>query len=79
MQTLVRIKLSELSLEKVQQIFEILSVGSTGKDTEIFISTNIEIDENQAFFMRLDESIKQIENGESKVFSIEELTSILVK
>ena len=77
MQTVVKLKLSEFTIETLQKIQQIFSASARNEDPDLLISMDPDAVKNYAWFARIDKSIDQIKNGESKVFSIGELESFL--
>jgi len=77
MQTVIKLKLSEFTNETLQKIQQIFSASIKNEDPELTISLDHDAIKNKAWQARIDESIQQIKNGESRVFSIGELVSFL--
>ena len=73
METVIRLRLSELSSETILKVKKMVAAATSGGDPEVNIIVDLNDDSN-AYFKKLNESIEQIERGEATSFTMEEFT-----
>lgn len=78
METTVRLRLSVLNHEVINQLKQIFLATSSGIDPVISISLPVD-EQNQEYTEKLKRGIAQLEKGESRVFTMQELEVYLTK
>ncbi len=74
METIIRLRLSELTEETFSQVKKILGSSAKNSDPEINIVVDFNSDAENSYISKLNHSIEQIKNGDSVSFTMEELT-----
>ena len=72
METVIRLRLSELTEETISRVKKIISSAVNNADPEINILVDLEGEDHDSYFSKLDDSIKQLERGEVTSFTMEE-------
>ena len=72
METIISLKLSELTEQTLKRLKKILTDSSNNDDPEIKIFIGSDISDKIEYFKDLDKSIKQYETGEVTTFLMEE-------
>ena len=74
METIIRLRLSELTEETISRVKKILGSTAKNSDPEINIVVDLNSDDGNKYFSKLNNSIEQIKKGDSISFTMEEFT-----
>lgn len=74
METVIKRRLSELTVASLEQIKDILRRSSKTADPELAILVNTALEAREEYVRKLNESIEQYKRGETVPFTMEELT-----
>ena len=77
METIIRLRLSELSVATIEKLRTILRSTSDNSDPEIAIVLDDSLERNKGFYKKLDASIDQLKNGNTVSFTMEEFTNYI--